>query len=888
MRDMGTQISIFDGANKYVNDKPIRLIECFAGYGSQALALKYLGIPFEHHRIAEWAVKSIQAYKDMHFPDDNTDYSCGLTSDNVIDYLFERGISADYNKPMTREQIKRMGENKCRRVYNNIKATHNLVSVCNVKGKDLEITDTDRFTYLLTYSFPCFTADSMVLTDNGYKKIPEISVGDMVLTHDNTYKKVTKTFDNGIHDVYSIKGMGVDEIKTTANHRFYVREMHRVGHKQIRCFNQPTWKQTKDLTKNDYLGIAINQNAIVPTWEGVKLSNGVKNELSKYMANGDFWWLIGRYLADGWQRTQGGIVICCGKSKSIELEQRLSSLFNYCRVEERTAYKYHIAKKELQMFVDQFGKGAKNKKITRMIFDLPCDLLENFIDGYMSGDGCVCGGLYKATSISRELIYGMAQCVAKVYKRPYRIYKTVRNNTHIIEGRKVNQNDTYQLVYKKNNSKQDKAFYDDGYIWYPIKTIDKIEPQNVYDIEVEENHSFTVQNTIVHNCQDLSIAGLSKGMAKGSGTRSGLLWEIERILKECDELPQVLLMENVPEVIGEKNKDSFADWIAFLDRMGYKSKWEILNGTDFEIPQNRKRCFMVSVLGDYYYDFPKKLGCTLRLKDFLEKNVSEEYYLSDIILNYFIKHTKDSEEKGNGFRFEPADGDCIAKCVTTRAGSRMDDNFIYDCDCLGMLEGGKWDNSIESSRRVYSTEKAAPTVTTCGGGNQEIKIAIPANTKQGYEYAEEGDTINIAYPNSKTRRGRVGKQVAQTILTQNDQLLVEPLALDEQNGYIRQDGTVGTIVTDGSSPKHNNRVVEPMPNMRVRKLTPRECFRLMGVKDEDYERVARNQSKSSLYHCAGDSIVTSCLMSIFGELFDADWKNKIKLLLEEMKNESGL
>ena len=145
------QISIFDGANKYVNDKPIRLIECFAGYGSQALALKYLGIPFEHHRIAEWAVKSIQAYKDMHFPDDDTDYSCGLTFDNVIDYLFERGISADYNKPMTREQIKRMGENKCRTVYNNIKATHNLVSVCNVKAKDLEITDTDRFTYLLTY-----------------------------------------------------------------------------------------------------------------------------------------------------------------------------------------------------------------------------------------------------------------------------------------------------------------------------------------------------------------------------------------------------------------------------------------------------------------------------------------------------------------------------------------------------------------------------------------------------------------------------------------------------------------------------------------------------------------------------------------------------------------
>ena len=311
----------------------------------------------------------------------------------------------------------------------------------------------------------------------------------------------------------------------------------------------------------------------------------------------------------------------------------------------------------------------------------------------------------------------------------------------------------------------------------------------------------------MHNCQDLSSAGLSKGMAKGSGTRSGLLWEIERILKECDELPQVLLMENVPEVIGKKNKDSFADWIAFLDSMGYKSKWEILNGTDFEIPQNRKRCFMVSVLGDYYYDFPQKVGCTLRLKDLLEKNVSEEYYLSDNILNYFIKHTKESEEKGNGFRFDPTDGDCIAKCVTTRAGGRMDDNFIYDCECLGMLEGGKWNNLLDANRRVYSTEKASPTITTCGGGQREGKI-------------------------------------------------VEPIELNDASHH---------------------------SDSRVRKLTPRECFRLMGVKDEDYERVARNQSKSSLYHLAGDSIITNCLMAIFGELFDVDWRSKIEELMEDIK-----
>lgn len=138
---MYEQISLFDGNEKFIIDKPIRLIELFAGYGSQALSLKYNNMPFEHHKISEWAVKSIQAYKDMHFPNDNTDYSKDLTFDDIIEFLTNKGISANYNEPMTKDQIKRQGEEKCRTIYNNIIATHNLVSVTNVKGKDLDITE---------------------------------------------------------------------------------------------------------------------------------------------------------------------------------------------------------------------------------------------------------------------------------------------------------------------------------------------------------------------------------------------------------------------------------------------------------------------------------------------------------------------------------------------------------------------------------------------------------------------------------------------------------------------------------------------------------------------------------------------------------------------------
>lgn len=128
-------------------------------------------------------------------------------------------------------------------------------------------------------------------------------------------------------------------------------------------------------------------------------------------------------------------------------------------------------------------------------------------------------------------------------------------------------------------------------------------------------------------------------MSKGNGTRSGLLWEVERLLTEVDELPQILLMENVPQVVADKNIQDFALWIKFLDSLGYQSKYKILNAKDYGIPQNRERCFMVSWLGDYYYDFPSQIPLTKRLKDLLDKNVDEKYYLSDVQIEALVNYT---------------------------------------------------------------------------------------------------------------------------------------------------------------------------------------------------------------------------------------------------------
>ena len=141
--------------NPVLENKPIRLIEMFSGYGSQALALKYLGIPFESWRICEWAYKSIDAYKHIHFPNDHIDYSAGFTKEWVATQLYEKGISANWNEPMKREQINRKKEDELREIYNNCIATHNLINIQQVHSNDLDITDRDDYNYILTYSFPC-------------------------------------------------------------------------------------------------------------------------------------------------------------------------------------------------------------------------------------------------------------------------------------------------------------------------------------------------------------------------------------------------------------------------------------------------------------------------------------------------------------------------------------------------------------------------------------------------------------------------------------------------------------------------------------------------------------------------------------------------------------
>lgn len=158
------------------------------------------------------------------------------------------------------------------------------------------------------------------------------------------------------------------------------------------------------------------------------------------------------------------------------------------------------------------------------------------------------------------------------------------------------------------------------------------------DLEITDTDKYCYIMTYSFPCTDLSVAGKMKGMKKGSGTRSGLLWEVERLLKEMDERPQILMMENVTQVHGKANIEDFIQWISFLESIGYQNFWQDLNAKDFGVPQNRERCFMISLLGNFVYHFPEPIrGEMTKLKDLLDHNVDERFYLKSEKAEKLIK-----------------------------------------------------------------------------------------------------------------------------------------------------------------------------------------------------------------------------------------------------------
>lgn len=342
-------------------------------------------------------------------------------------------------------------------------------------------------------------------------------------------------------------------------------------------------------------------------------------------------------------------------------------------------------------------------------------------------------------------------------------------------------------------------------------------------------------------------------------------------------------MENVPLVVSQRNVKDFNDWCLFLEEKGYSNFHKVLNATEIgypePIPQNRNRCFMISILGDKFYEFPTPKPLRFKLKDLLEEEVDEKYYLSKKMIDYIV--SKDGSYKvNNGNLVINRD---IACTKTTREGSTRADCSDY------VVQGLKEENinlTKPSFQEVYDKIKNSSFSqeqsriqesdvcdTLLARDYKDPKCIVVKNaTKQGYLLAEEGDGIDIS-GRMETHRGTVQKGLAQTLKTTCDVGVCVPKVIGgigekkSNNGtqYYQQDriydGNVGITISTTAQPYYQTN------SLSIRKLTPKECWRLMGFEDEDYERASKVNSNAQLYKQAGNSIVVNCLAAIFKEMF---------------------
>ena len=468
-------------------------------------------------------------------------------------------------------------------------------------------------------------------------------------------------------------------------------------------------------------------------------------------------------------------------------------------------------------------------------------------------------------------------------------------------------------------------------------------------------------------CQDISVAGKQRGI--NEGTRSGLLYEVERLLevaKEYDELPTYLMLENVKNLVGKKFKPDFDKWIGKLNELGYNTYWKVLNAKHYGVPQNRERVFAISIKREFDmgYQFPEGFDNGIRLKDILEKEVDEKFYISGEKVEklvsqigkpknfdesentYGIKRIGNiyGEDKGTGFAGNVWDKDYISPTIMTAqggnrqpmivsvgninpSGNGMNGNVISSeglaptlttnkGEGQKILELGKFNENRHSStpNSILSVEGICPTIDTMQGGNRQPKVLSPQATTKGYIECSVPGVFDMTYPDSKTRRGRVqdhGEIVPTLTAASQDIMYIEPSGIYSGDSEKFNRGPLEGLSRTLKANKHDACVIEPeiiqiprgnnnggnhkvCPTItshsfqdnnfcntgyRIRKLTPLECFRLMGFTDEEFYKAQAVNSNSQLYKQAGNSIVVDVLYHLFKNLFVNQEESTMQLSL---------
>ena len=390
-------------------------------------------------------------------------------------------------------------------------------------------------------------------------------------------------------------------------------------------------------------------------------------------------------------------------------------------------------------------------------------------------------------------------------------------------------------------------------------------------------------------CQDISVAGSMQGI--NGNTRSGLLFEAERIIEHTK--PKYAIAENVKNLVSKKFKDDFESLLDRLDSYGYNNYWQVLNAKDYGIPQNRERVFIVSIrkdVDDGTFTFPEKEELSIRLKDLLDDRVEDKYIINNERSSKLLRILDDKELLENKrFCCDSSINKPEKRVVVESKQKRL--GGLYDTDKNKRQAGAVWDK-----------EGLSPTIDTMQGGHREPLVVVKEGTKKGYKVAEVGDSINLAFEGSTTRRGRVGKGVAQTITTSASMATFQKVKVDDSvvpsvaKNFERDkdlilesdkeifrsecdsgwcDNQIGLKVSPTlRASNHNTHVLDEA--YVIRKLTPLECWRLMGFTDDDYFKARKrleetfyngaDRSNSQMYKQAGNSIVVNVVEGIFKNL----------------------
>jgi DNA (cytosine-5)-methyltransferase 1 len=355
-------------------------------------------------------------------------------------------------------------------------------------------------------------------------------------------------------------------------------------------------------------------------------------------------------------------------------------------------------------------------------------------------------------------------------------------------------------------------------------------------------------------CQDISLAGRQRGMVDGSRSNYGYVFLDTIENTPYDERPKVLLMENVRALFSETFKDDWREIQIRLEKLGYTSYSDILNAKDYGIAQNRERVFIVSILGEYYYEFPKPYKLEKRLKDYLEDEVDEKYYLSD----KQVKQIQSWKAQRDPLKDAKCEDDDILQTITAKSNTSMNSSMLLIKEEIYVGEYRR-DEGIRTFK-----DGVIGTIRTIDAGGDKVVI-IPEATKQGYALAEDGDGVYINRPHQK--RGVVQKSMIQTIKTSCDDLGVVEESQKEVNVIDEEIVFQINEFTSVVKVKEKTYIKSGEHYFRIRKLTPREALRLMDVSENDIDIILSEVSNTQAYKLAGNSIVVNVLVEIFRKLF---------------------